>query len=117
MYILTCTHPQTRTGTSSGNYPNNYRRSRIERSIRLEPANKTLPGDDSSSTHHLAAENEAEDRRSVCDLESRAIDRLRPAGNKFTSNITGRGASGNGSRSSFDGILVKNETIVRVGSK
>ena len=115
MYILTCTHPQTRTGTSSGNYSNSYHRSRIERSVRLEPVNKTLPGDDGSSTHHLAGDSDGEDRRSVCDLENRAIDRLRPVGNKYTSDITGQG--GSGTRSSFDGILVKNETIVHVGSK
>ena len=115
MYILTCTHPQTRTGTSSGNYSNSYRRSRIERSVRLEPVNKKPPCDDGSSTHHLAGDSDGEDRRSVCDLESRAIDRLRPAGNVYTSDITGQG--GNGARSGFDGILVKNETIVHIGSK
>lgn len=117
MYILTCTHPQTRTGTSSGNYSNSYRRSRIERSVRLEPVNKELPGDDGSSTHHLAEDSDGEDHdhHSACDLESRPIDRLRPAGNKYTSDITGQG--GSGTQPNFDGILVKNETIVHVGSK
>ena len=115
MYILTCTHPQTRAGTSSGNYSNSYRRSRIERSVRLEPVNKKSPGDDGSSTHHLAVDSDGEDRRSVCDLESRAIDRLRPAGNEYTSDITGHG--GSGTRSNSGGILVKNETIVHFGSK
>jgi hypothetical protein len=115
MYILTCTHPQIRTGASSGYNPNSYRRSQIERSVRLEPVNKTVPGDDGSSTHHLAGDSDGDDRRSVCDLESRTIDRLRPAGNKYTSDITGQG--GGGTRSSFDGILVKKQTIIHVGSE
>jgi hypothetical protein len=115
MYILTCTHPRIQTGASSGYNSNSYRRSQIERSVRLEPVNKRLPGDDGSSTRHLAGDSDGEDRRSVCDIESGTIDRLRPAGNKYTSDIRGQG--GGETRSSFDGILVKNETIIHVGSK
>lgn len=75
---------------------------------------KTFPGDDTSSTHHLADSDDGEGRRSVRDSESRGIDQLRTGGNKYTSNITGQSASGDDSRSSFDGILVKNETMVHV---
>lgn len=116
-YIFTCTHPRTRTEASSGNYPNTDARSRTKRSIRLDTIDKSSPNDESSSTHQLADSDDGGGRGSVSDFESHAIDRLRPAGNKFTSTVTGQNASGSNSRSHFDGILVKNETVVHVSKR
>jgi len=116
-YIFTCTHPRTRTEASSGSYANTDGRSRTKRSIRLDTINKSSPNDESSSTYQLADSDDGGGRGSVSDFESHAIDRLRPAGNKFTSTVTGQNAGGSDSRSNLDGILVKNETVVHVSKR
>ncbi|KAH7305176.1 hypothetical protein B0I35DRAFT_516405 [Stachybotrys elegans] len=113
-FIFTCTNPRTRTGASSDSHPNTYGRSRTKQSIRLDPLSKSAANDESSSTHQLAVSDDSGGRGSVSDFESHAIDRLRPAGNKFTSSVTGQSASGGEFGSSFSGIMVKNETTVRV---
>ncbi|KAJ3466248.1 hypothetical protein MRS44_006906 [Fusarium solani] len=94
-------------------YGQAYGRSQTKKSIRLS----TLPKgneDESSSTHQLA-ETEA-GRGSVSDFESHALDRYR--GN--TSTITGPGHDGSSDEfptgSAFGGIMVKNETTVRVST-
>ncbi|KFH48445.1 hypothetical protein ACRE_006400 [Hapsidospora chrysogenum ATCC 11550] len=112
-YIFTCTRPQTRTGASSGSFPDSFGRSQTKQPIRLEPISKPSPNDESSSTHQLADSDDGGGRGSVSDFESHAIDRFRPAGNKYTSTVTGQNASGGGFGSNL-GILVKNETTVHV---
>ncbi|KAK6443762.1 hypothetical protein FP744_10000010 [Trichoderma asperellum] len=114
IYIFTCTHPRTRTEASLGSYPNTYGRSQTKRSIQLDPIGNSSPNDESSSTHHLADSDDGGGRCSVSDFESHAFDRLRPAGNKYTSTVTGQSAGGGYSQSNLGGILVKNETIVHV---
>lgn len=113
-YIFTCTHPRTRTGASSGSYPNSYGRSQTKQSIRLDTINKSTPNDESSSTHQLAESDDGGGRGSVSDFESHAIDRFRPAGNKYTSTVTGQSPGTGEFGANFGGILVKNETTVHV---
>jgi hypothetical protein len=113
-YIFTCTHPRTRTGASSGSYPNSYGRSQTKQSIRLDTINKSTPNDESSSTHQLADSDDGGGRGSVSDFESHAIDRFRPAGNKYTSTVTGQSPGTGEFGANFGGILVKNETTVHV---
>ncbi|KAK4243003.1 hypothetical protein C7999DRAFT_36675 [Corynascus novoguineensis] len=115
-YIFTCTHPQTRTGASSGSSPNTYGRSQTKQSIRLDSINKPSPNDESSSTRPLADSDDGGGRGSVSDFESHAIDRFRPAGNKYTSTVTGQSASRGDFGSNF-GILVKNKTTVHVSKR
>ncbi|KAF5660881.1 integral membrane protein [Fusarium heterosporum] len=117
MYIFTCTHPRTRTGASSGSYPNNYSRSQTKQSIRLDTINKSMPNDESSSTHQLAGSDDGNGRNSETDFESHAIDRFRPPGNQYTSTVTGQSGGSNAGGdygANFGGILVKNETTVHV---
>ncbi|KAL6352497.1 hypothetical protein LRP88_14264 [Fusarium phalaenopsidis] len=113
IYLFTCTHPISSIGSGSNSYGQAYGRSQTKKSIRLS----TLPKgneDESSSTHQLA-ETEA-GRGSVSDFESHALDRYR--GN--TSTITGPGHDGSSddfpTGSAFGGIMVKNETTVRVST-
>ncbi|KAH8754780.1 hypothetical protein F5883DRAFT_632524 [Diaporthe sp. PMI_573] len=114
MYIFTCTHPRARTSASSGSYPNTYGRGQTKPSIRLDPINKSSPSDESSSTRQLADSDDGGGRVSVSDFESHAIDRFRPACNKYTSSVTGQSANRGDFGSNFSGILVKNETTVHV---
>ncbi|KAM0341691.1 hypothetical protein ACHAPU_009939 [Fusarium lateritium] len=118
MYIFTCTHPRTRTGASSGSYPNNYSRSQTKQSIRLDTINnKSIPNDESSSTHQLAGSDDGGGRNSETDFESHAIDRFRPPGNQYTSTVTGQSGGSNAGGdygANFGGILVKNETTVHI---
>ncbi|KAM0541345.1 hypothetical protein ACHAPJ_013293 [Fusarium lateritium] len=117
-FIFTCTNPRTRTGASSGSYPNTYGRSQTKQSIRLDTINKSVHNDESSSTHQLADSDDGHGRGSVSDFESHAIDRFRPPGNKYTSTVTGQSGVGGGDfGSSFGGILVKNETTVHVSKQ
>ncbi|KAM0318829.1 hypothetical protein ACHAPQ_010549 [Fusarium lateritium] len=117
-YIFTCTHPRTRTGASSGSYPNNYSRSQTKQSIRLDTISKSLPNDESSSTRELAGSDDGNGRTSVSDFETHAMDRFRPPGNQYTSTVTGQSGGnkqgGGEYGSNFGGILVKNETTVHV---
>lgn len=117
MYIFTCTHPLTRTEASSGSYANTYGRHQTKRSIRLDPIGKSSPNDESSSTRQLADSDDGGGRCSVSDFESHAFDRLRPAGDKYTSTVTGQSAGGGYSQSNLGGILVKNETRVHVSKQ
>ncbi|KAJ4175541.1 hypothetical protein NW759_017451 [Fusarium solani] len=113
IYLFTCTHPISSIGSGSNSYGQAYGRSQTKKSIRLS----TLPKgneDESSSTHQLA-ETEG-GRGSVSDFESHALDGYR--GN--TSTITGPGHDGSSddfpNGSTFGGIMVKNETTVRVST-
>ncbi|KAL2691298.1 hypothetical protein Neosp_001679 [[Neocosmospora] mangrovei] len=113
IYLFTCTHPISSIGSGSNSYGQAYGCSQTKKSIRLS----TLPKgneDESSSTHQLA-ETEAS-HGSVSDFESHALDRYR--GN--TSTITGPGHDGSSDNfptgSAFGGIMVKNETTVRVST-
>ncbi|KAF4437563.1 hypothetical protein F53441_13012 [Fusarium austroafricanum] len=110
-YIFTCTHPRTRTGASSGDYPNSYGRSQTKQSIRLDTMQKSQHNDESSSTHELAKSEDGTRPGSVSDFESHAMDRFRPpGGNKYTSTVTGQSGGNDFRSSNFGGILVKNET-------
>ncbi|RKL21295.1 hypothetical protein BFJ68_g2563 [Fusarium oxysporum] len=102
------------SGASSGSYPNSYGRSQTKQSIRLDTINKSTPNDESSSTHQLADSDDGGGRGSVSDFESHAIDRFRPAGNKYTSTVTGQSPGTGEFGANFGGILVKNETTVHV---
>ncbi|KAJ4317792.1 hypothetical protein N0V84_007154 [Fusarium piperis] len=113
IYLFTCTHPISSIGSGSNSYGQAYGRSQTKKSIRLS----TLPKgneDESSSTHQLA-ETEG-GRGSVSDFESHALDRYQ--GN--TSTITGPGHGGSSddfpASSAFGGIMVQNETTVRVST-
>jgi hypothetical protein len=118
-----CQNPRTRTGASSGSYPNTYGRSQTKQSIRLDTINKTKPNDESSSTHQLADSDDGHGNGgragSTDDFEAHAMDRFTPGGNQYSSTITGhRSNSGGGEYgSSFGGILVKNETTVHVSKQ
>lgn len=115
-FIFTCTNPRTRTGASSGDYPNTYSRSQTKQSIRLDHMNnKSTPNDESSSTHQLAESDDGGGRNSTSDFDNHALSRFRPAGNEYSSTVTGRGPSRNDLSSDFGGILVENETTVHVG--
>ncbi|KAH7013659.1 hypothetical protein EDB80DRAFT_749306 [Ilyonectria destructans] len=110
IYLFTCANPASRTGASSDSYGHNYSRSQAKQSIRLSTIPKSAANDESSSTHQLA-DSEDGGRGSVSDFESHALDRYR--GN--TSTVTGtRGAGAAEFGSNFGGIMVKNETVVRV---
>ncbi|WAO97032.1 Hypothetical protein NCS54_01473600 [Fusarium falciforme] len=110
-YLFCCQSPQTHNGASS----NNYSRSQTKQSIRLDTIHKSKANDESSSTHQLA-DSDDDRRRSVSDFESHALDRF---GNN-TSTITGSrhlGASQPDLGSIFGGIMVKNETRVRISQR
>ncbi|KAM6508163.1 hypothetical protein FALCPG4_018050 [Fusarium falciforme] len=114
-YLFCCQSPQTHTGASSNSYANNYSRSQTKQSIRLDTIHKSKANDESSSTHQLAGSDD-DRRRSVSDFESHALDRF---GNN-TSTITGSrhlGASQPDLGSIFGGIMVKNETTVRISQR
>ncbi|GKU11302.1 unnamed protein product [Fusarium langsethiae] len=122
-FIFMCQNPRTRTGASSGSYPNTYSRSQTKQSIRLDTINKTKPNDESSSTHQLADSDDGIGNGgrggSTDDFEAHAMDRFTPGGNQYSSTITGhRTNSGGGDYgSNFGGILVKNETTVHVSKQ
>ncbi|KAM5347530.1 hypothetical protein ACJ41O_007354 [Fusarium nematophilum] len=110
IYLFTCTNPASRLGASSDRYEQSYGRGQTKQSIRLSTIPKTSANDESSSTHQLA---ESDDGRhgSMSDFESHALDRYR--GNSST--VTGpRGDGAADFDSRFSGIMVKNETTVRV---
>ncbi|KAF5027009.1 hypothetical protein F66182_884 [Fusarium sp. NRRL 66182] len=112
-FIFTCTHPRTTTGASSSSYANTYGLSQTKQSIRLDTISKSGPNDESSSTHQLADSDDGAGHGSISDFESHAIDRFRPAGNKYTSTVTGSGGNQAGDfGSNLGGIFVTNETIV-----
>ncbi|KAF4975876.1 hypothetical protein FZEAL_7399 [Fusarium zealandicum] len=117
LYLFTCTNPAAAIGSGSGSYGGqSYGRSQTKKSIRLSTMPKPNEGDESSSTHQLA-ESDHGGRGSASDFESHALDRYR--GNVAT--VTGAGQDAisddyhqqQGS-SSFAGIMVKNETSVRI---
>lgn len=78
---------------------------------------KSTPNDESSSTHQLADSDDGGGRGSTSDFDNNAMNRFRPAGNEYTSTVTGNGASRSDLASDFGGILVKNETTVRVAKQ
>jgi hypothetical protein len=114
-----CQNPRTRTGASSGSYPNTYGRSQTKQSIRLDTINKTNKGNDESSSTHQLAESDDGNGRGSSDFEAHARDRFRPAGNGYTSTVTGQRTNSGGGEygANFGGILVKNETTVHVSKQ
>ncbi|KAH7143571.1 hypothetical protein EDB81DRAFT_690139 [Dactylonectria macrodidyma] len=110
VYLFTCTNPATRTGGSSNSYGHNYNRSNTKQSIRLSTMPKSSANDESSSTHQLAGSEDGH-RGSVSDFESHALDRYRGNSSVVTGS-PGAGAADLGK--SLGGIMVKNETVVRV---
>ncbi|KAF5011459.1 hypothetical protein FDECE_2424 [Fusarium decemcellulare] len=111
LYLFTCTHPESRTGASSGSYGQQYGRSQAKQSIRLPTMPKSA-NDESSSTHQLADSDYG--GRGSSDFESHALDRY--PGN--TSTVTGSRGTGAGDYgNSSSGIMVKNETMVRVSKQ
>ncbi|KAF4472154.1 integral membrane pth11 [Fusarium albosuccineum] len=103
------------TVSGSNSYGQNYGLSQTKKSIRLSTLPKGTEGDESSSTHQLA-ESDRGGRGSVSDFESHALDRY--PGN--TSTVVGQAHDGSSddfpSSSGFGGIMVKNETLVRVSA-
>ncbi|KAM5347620.1 hypothetical protein ACJ41O_007444 [Fusarium nematophilum] len=115
LFLFTCTHPASTIGSGSNSYGQSFGRSQTKKSIRLSTLPKSAEPDESSSTHQLA-DSERGGRGSVSDFESHALDRYR--GTKATvSGPAGDGSSEEFSGpSSFGGIMVKNETMVRVST-
>ncbi|KAF5009726.1 hypothetical protein FDECE_4072 [Fusarium decemcellulare] len=112
IYLFTCHNPTSSLGSGSHSYGQSYGRSQAKNTIRLS----TLPKEDSSSTHQLAHE-EAGSGSISSDFESHALDRYH--GNIAT--VTGPTGSANSnddiSNKAFGGgIMVKNETVVRVSN-
>ncbi|KAJ4009224.1 hypothetical protein NW752_009523 [Fusarium irregulare] len=118
-FLFMCQNPRTRTGASSGSYPNNYSRSQTKQSIRLDTINKTNKANDESSSTHQLAESDDGNNHESSDFEAHARDRFRPAGNEYTSTVTGQRTNSGGGEygSNFGGILVKNETTVHVSQQ
>ncbi|CAH0024654.1 unnamed protein product [Clonostachys rhizophaga] len=87
-YIFTCTNPRTRTEASSESYIHSDGRSRTKPSIRLDTLRKSSAHDESSSTHQLAGSDGGDGRGSGSDFESHTMNRLRSAGNGYTSTVT-----------------------------
>ncbi|KAH7123046.1 hypothetical protein EDB81DRAFT_913140 [Dactylonectria macrodidyma] len=109
IYLFTCNNPASTIGSGSNSYGQSYGRSQNKKSIRLSTLPKQAE-DENSSTHQLA-DSELEQG----DFERHTTDRYR--GN--TSTVTGPatdGASDDFTPSSFGGIMVKNETTVRVST-
>ncbi|KAF5005197.1 hypothetical protein FDECE_8318 [Fusarium decemcellulare] len=115
LYLFTCTNPASTIGSGSNSYGQNYGLSQTKKSIRLSTLPKGTEGDESSSTHQLA-ESDRGGRGSVSDFESHALDGY--PGN--TSPVVGPAHDGSSddfpSSSGFGGIMVKNETMVRVST-
>ncbi|KAJ3547447.1 hypothetical protein NM208_g1509 [Fusarium decemcellulare] len=115
LYLFTCTNPASTIGSGSNSYGQNYGLSQTKKSIRLSNLPKGTEGDESSSTHQLA-ESDRGGRGSVSDFESHALDRY--PGN--TSTVVGPAHDGSSddfpSSSGFGGIMVKNETMIRVST-
>ncbi|KAJ4129215.1 hypothetical protein NW768_007750 [Fusarium equiseti] len=118
-FLFMCQNPRTRTGASSGSYPNTYGRSQTKQSIRLDTINKTNKANDESSSTHQLAESDDGNGRGSSDFEAHARDRFRPAGNEYTSTVTGQRTNSGGGEygANFGGILVKNETTVHVSQQ
>ncbi|KAH7268875.1 hypothetical protein B0J15DRAFT_390398 [Fusarium solani] len=113
IYIFTCTNPTSSLGSASNSYGQSYGRSQAKKSIRLS----TLPKDESSSTHQLAGDEEGGSGSISSDFESHALDRHH--GNIATVTVpnNNRTSGDHHNSGSFGGgIMVKNETVVRVST-
>ncbi|RBR22327.1 uncharacterized protein FIESC28_04521 [Fusarium coffeatum] len=117
MYLFTCTHPRSTINSGSNSYSHSYGRShgrsQTKNTIRLS----TLPNgkdDESSSTHQLA---DSDRERHSSDFESHAMDRYRANVATVTGPAHGRGGSDEFEVGTpFGGIMVKNETTVKVSN-
>ncbi|RSL66825.1 hypothetical protein CEP53_003200 [Fusarium sp. AF-6] len=114
IYIFTCTNPTSSLGSASNSYGQSYGRSQAKKSIRLS----TLPKDESSSTHQLAGDEEGGSGSIPSDFESHALDRHH--GNIATVTVPNNNNRTSGDHHNSDsfggGIMVKNETVVRVST-
>ncbi|KAK7404082.1 hypothetical protein QQX98_010140 [Neonectria punicea] len=117
VYLFSCGHPSSTIGSGSNSYGQSfgqsYGRSQNKNAIRLS----TLPKDESSSTHELAGREEGRSGSISSDFETHAFDRHRgniatvtgPSGSTISDEYPESGAFGGG-------IMVKNETVVRVST-
>ncbi|KAF4966174.1 hypothetical protein FZEAL_10681 [Fusarium zealandicum] len=110
LYIFSCGNPASTIGSGSNSFGQNYGRSQTNKSIRLA----TLPKDESSSTHELAGREEGGSGSISSDFESHALDRYQ--GNTATATGPNRNSGKDGYHNNDfgAGIMVKNETVVRV---
>ncbi|KIL93007.1 hypothetical protein FAVG1_04188 [Fusarium avenaceum] len=117
LYIFSCGNPSSQIGSGSNSYGGpSYGRSQTKNTIRLSTLPNNKDNDESSSTHQLADSEQG--RGSMSDFETHAMDRYR--GNVAT--VTGpsheRGSDDEfHTGTSFGGIMVKNETTVRVSPR
>ncbi|PNP61282.1 hypothetical protein FNYG_13968 [Fusarium nygamai] len=115
LYLFTCTNPTSTIGSGSNSYGPSYGRSQTKNTIRLSTLPNNKDNDESSSTHQLADSDQG-GRGSLSDFESHAMDRYR--GNLST--VTGRAHDHRSEEfntgSPFGGIMVKNETTVRIST-
>ncbi|KAF4970074.1 hypothetical protein FSARC_2820 [Fusarium sarcochroum] len=115
LYLFTCTNPSSTIGSGSNSYGPSYGRSQTKNTIRLSTLPNGKDNDESSSTHQLA-ESERGGRSSLSDFESHAMDRYRGNMSTVTGPSNERGSDEYNSSSAFGGIMVKNETTVRVST-
>lgn len=113
LYLFTCTDSSSTAGSGSNSYGQSFGRSQAKKSIWLSTLHKATEGDESSSTHQLA-ESEPRGRDSLSDFENHALDRFR--GNKATVTGPTRDLEFGSYQSDegIGGIMVRNETTVRV---
>jgi hypothetical protein len=115
LYLFTCTNPSSTVGSGSNSYGPRYGRSQTKNTIRLSTLPNGKDNDESSSTHQLA-ESERGGRGSMSDFESHAMDRYRGNLSTVTGPSNDQGSDEFTSGSPFGGIMVKNETTVRVST-
>ncbi|WZH42151.1 hypothetical protein QYS62_003141 [Fusarium acuminatum] len=115
LYLFTCTNPSSTVGSGSNSYGPSYGRSQTKNTIRLSTLPNSKDNDESSSTHQLA-ESERGGRGSMSDFESHAMDRYRGNLSTATGPSNDQGSDEFTSGSPFGGIMVKNETTVRVST-
>ncbi|KAF5007165.1 hypothetical protein FDECE_6475 [Fusarium decemcellulare] len=111
LYIFGCGNPGSTIGSGSKNYGQSYSRSQTKKSIRLT----NLPKGATSSTHELASPGESGSGSISDDFESHALDGRH--GNIATVTVPNGGGHSNshpGAAAFRGGILVQNETMVRV---
>ncbi|KAM5341461.1 hypothetical protein ACJ41O_014492 [Fusarium nematophilum] len=113
VYLFSSRNPASAIGSGSNTYGGQtYSRSQIKQSIRLS----TMPKDESSSTHELAGREEGGSDSISDDFETHALDRHRGIIATVT-GPTGSDSDDAPKTGAFGGgIMVKNETMVRVSA-